>query len=294
MQKPKFIISLLFMSSLLIAQKFVKVDTIENVIAHYTMVDGAINGKYKSYDLNTGNLYASGTIQNNQRVGKWTIYDSTEQKLYVRYYDAPLQAITLYPKSEASAEEPEYALNRNSLGYVEFFPLNEANLILNEKSLTVLDSSNIPFLFRESFLIKGLHQAALEKDFALYRDIALKTRVPYNEIITLLDTNQTISSIHLEERVIFDRDRKILEFRPYSLALIYKDQKEEHILAYIKYEEIRDVLNKIILPEFKRPMHIETVDDLFFFKYYQLPNSLSYIYWLEQENKIWEHLSSGK
>lgn len=121
----------------------------------YTMENGKLHGPYKSFYKN-GQKKAQGVIENNIRYGKWTLWDSTGNKVLERDYTSPFVYKTLetegsenpFPENSRSVYSPELN-NEDSSGY---YTMEKENVLWHKSIWRRLEKKENPVFFEDDFL----------------------------------------------------------------------------------------------------------------------------------------------
>lgn len=272
--KLHLLFSLLLVIPAITAQNKTFKDTLEHTVVEYHMLKGKLNGSYISRDLSTNKILAQGQMFNNQRTGLWEIYDLNGNKVYQRTYNESLDPLVTFPEGKS----------KNSGGNL---PHSIRGKVLSEVNLVLLDRNNAPEIFIQTDFIALLKDKINDGSIKVFNGFSLKEELGFDIIEERFNDTETIDAIHLEERVVMDTLSNTINYIPQQIALIKEKEGKEYLLGYISYKEAAPFFQLLTFP-MSQHSYIQTVDDVFKYKYYYLSNRLSLVYWLEQEHDIWK------
>jgi len=239
----------------------------------YHRNQGRLDGQYNSYYRN-GRKRAEGYFDNNQRTGKWSVWDSTGILLVQRIYTDPYNYKQLVPKVPNNKlvgllNVPMHKAGYNQNGYINYFDMQYGmaeNVIYLYKWLAPEQN---PLIFDHGILFKTLCESVRNKSLSAYP-------TPYDPGILqeplLSFDNDSIRLIgyKLRHEWIFDNVRLVSEFRPLEFCpVVVRDSGQDTIdLFWIRYWDCRKIFAGITLSDSCCEGKINTMDDLFFYHYF--------------------------
>ncbi len=239
----------------------------------YETTDARLNGVYTSYYKN-GKTKATGTFENNYRIGKWSVWDSTGRLRMQRHYTSPFHFKRLVPKVPKDKPvqlliDSKYEIKYNFDNYINYSYLKEANIFYSARMKRYLSPNDNPILFQNKRLFKIINDNVFKSNITAFS--------PKNdEFIPALALNQIdTNTIELlgfktKEDWFFDSERMVCESRilgicPIVVNTINKDTSD---LFWIYFPELRKYLAQATIVDKKLPLKIKTIDDLFFYRCY--------------------------
>jgi len=269
----KAIITLLVLFPMCIithAQVLTKTKIDNGRTGYYTTKDGQLHGEYKSlYD--NGNTKAEGKFYHNNRVGTWSILDSTGNKILEREY----QNNFVYERTL-----PEFSKQENKLLFhkclevpvrledktLEYYHLEEDNILYAVRNLNIILPENNPLLFKNNKILKLFINNQEIEGFEVY-DIFGKYDKSTFEIES--SDNLEVIAYKIHREFVLDKDRKIIETREIFISPVIQNinTKEIYPNNWFYFPNIRSELAKIevSIPDCK--LNIENISDLFFWLY---------------------------
>ncbi len=254
----------------LIAQNIPKQFKDLNLNCTYNIKDGMFNGKYLSFYPN-GNRKSEGEFKNNNRIGKWTIWDSTENKICEREYKNAFVYKQNFPLNPHN-----YTLlnKRDSNDIIKEFFIKEAMIYTFSKTWRMIYEENNPNLFENDRLSKLLINSMLNSKVTAY-DIAdeeftkplsiqqLKEKFEFDKL--------EIKAYKIKEVWFLDTVRKISEVRILGICPVAKSKNENAAtqdLCWFYFPDIRKVLASEKIRSNKIFPVITNMDDIFVFRHF--------------------------
>lgn len=241
----------------------------------YQVRNGLPHGKYVSYYAN-GNKRAQGNFSDNNRTGKWIVYDSTGQKQVVRKYKSLFSYTHLYPKPFRKGpakllSEPVYKDNNNSGWANKYFHLEKRDVVYAQRSWLFINAEKNKMFFSADTLMACL-KTALELDsMTVYsnKDDEFRTPLSKDEALNILNANKIISGFLIKEDAVFDNQRFLLENRILGLCPLVKDDNGEYkALFWIYMPQFNKSLALAKMQQSGAPRNIQTLEDVFFYRYF--------------------------
>ncbi len=238
----------------------------------YETCEGRVDGKYISF-YKTGQKKSEGYFENNYRIGKWTVWDSTGRIRMQREYINPFTFKRIIPEipKEATIDllnSTRYNIQRNEDGYIEFFRLKE-RMVLSVKSVyRIATPINNPILFENNKLFNIINRNVILKNITTYDS---KDESFRSEIVLHNDSSKfKIVGFKIFEDIIFDNERLVSECRiNYLIPIAVNTLTQDTIELYlVRYPQLRKYLVQERINRRDIPEKIKNFDDLFFYRYY--------------------------
>lgn len=228
---------------------------------------GRMNGLYISYYKN-GQKKAEGKFENNCRIGKWTVYDSTGRTRMLREYLAPCNYTqTIFQNTAAAPKEMtssyNYKISYNSYGYIDYFKLDEKMVVWAKRIWRYIAPKDNKIIFENNLLFDLLIRNLAGRQITAYKD---------DEFSIIDSIKQDASSYKvicykIKEDCVLDNVRSLLETRIIGLCpVVINVQKKDTIdLCWLYFPEIRKILAQEKINKGNQT-YIKTLDDLFFYR----------------------------
>jgi hypothetical protein len=252
----------------------------EKITCTYETSNGRIDGNYSSFYKN-GQKKSEGTFQNNYRIGKWTVWDSTGIIRMQRVYENPFafkQIIPAYKRDSFNLlNERRYTLRYNFDGYIDYFNVKEKTIQWSKRIWRFIPEASNENLFENNLLYNIFQSNILSKMLTAFSDEQF-----FNEITPILPdtTKNKVIGYRIKEDCFFDSERVVAESRIIGISsvIINKLTNDTTDLFWIYFPQVRKYLaRQKIQSQFS---NISTLDDLFFFRDFN-----SQIY---KEANIWD------
>lgn len=244
----------------------------KSIKCSYETNQGRLDGQYISY-YKTCQKKSEGTFENNYRIGKWTVWDSTGRIRMQREYSDPFTFKRIIPKvpKEKTVEllnAPRYSIQLNQDGFIENFYVKERMVVWSKTILrTVLQKDN-PLIFDNDKLFKVVNSNVLAKNITAYKT---KDDEFTNEPIINMDNSvNEIIGFKIKEVCFFDNERLVTETRIIGLCPIALNKKtnDPFDLYWVYFPDLRKYLAKEKINQKDLPTKIENLDDIFFYRYF--------------------------
>lgn len=239
---------------------------------NYNISDGMFNGEYSSQYPN-GNKKCEGEFLNNQRVGKWSIWDSVGNLKMTRVYKNAFEYERTFPEYPKNGpykllSTPNYTLKYDSNNLITYFHLLERMVFYGKRTWETAYFADNQKLFNCQQMMDSIVKAYKYDIIRGFLDEDFTQLKPYTNL-----TNQKIIGFKIKQDIFFDTDRLISETRIVGICPIIQTENGEEELCWFYYPEIRRTLSKIIINKEIKPHSLKTMEDVFFFRYF---NSVLY------------------
>lgn len=233
----------------------------------YETCHGKTDGHYISYFKN-GTKKAEGDFENNYRIGKWTVWDSTGHMVLQREYENPFFFKCLYPKPQTNVpDSSQYRIQYNKEGYIDYFKLKEEMVVWSKRLWRFVPESKNLLNFDNGRLFQNFQKNIQNKNIIAYSvaDDEFKTALTSDQIPS---SNLRIIGFKIKEDAFTDNIRKVLETRIIGICpvVINTVKKDTSDLYWLYYPELRPILAKEKLEAKFITPKIKSFDDLFFFR----------------------------
>ena len=245
----------------------------EIIKCNYKTNEGKLNGLYVSHYKN-GQKKSEGNFENNYRIGKWSVWDSTGELRMVREYKNPFIFKRIVPSVPNNIlvdllNIPQDTLGYNDDNYIAYFPIGESNVIWSKRLWRIISIENNPILFNNNRLFNALNQNILNKNLIAYNT----TNDQFREEIDVLNIDTSslqVIGYRIKEDVFFCKERLIFETRIIGLCPIVfnKIQKDTVDLYWVYFPKARKILAKELIADANIQAKIKSLDDLFFYRYF--------------------------
>jgi len=248
--------------------------TITGVSVQASYVNNRLNGIYSETYPN-GKQKALGEFYDGQRVGVWSVWDSTGILQVQRNYNGSRNAEFLFPVIENPYTElykkfMPTDLVRNTDGYYPYQYVEERAVVYSNRIWRILNPSNEPELFRQIDFKKLMH-SILSSDLKLYeygrgQFEVMVSKEKYPELQKEKE-NWDFSRIEIKEDFFFSSD--VLKGETRQLGMNFYVNPTDLLPAYSIYmPQFRKVLATYPL-QLKGNTEVKNLDDYFFFKAYR-------------------------
>lgn len=241
----------------------------------YHVRNGLLHGQYVSYYSN-GNKRAEGNFSDNNRTGKWIVYDSTGQKQVVRNYKTLFSYERIYPKPYKKGpakllSEPVYATSNYSDGANKYFGLEIRDVVYAQRSWQFIDAEKNKVLFSTDTLMNCLKTALKLDSVTVYSnsDDEFRKALSGTEALQILANNPYIAGFMMKEDAVFDNQRLLMEKRILGICPLVIDGNGKYkALFWIYMPQFNASLANVKLQQSNLPHDIQTLDDVFFHRYF--------------------------
>lgn len=239
----------------------------------YEQSQGRLDGNYVSYYKN-GKKKSEGKFENNYRIGKWTVWDSTGRIRMQREYSDPFTLKRLIPEvpKENPIEllnAPQYTLHYNKDSCIDYFKLKERMVVWSKRLWrTILPNEN-PILFEKNKLFAMLNKNIFNKNITPFQvtDDEFRTEL----LVTGIDTSSIkVIGYKIKEDSFFDNERLVFESRIIGICPVVVNKIKGDTLDFywVYFPEVRKYLAQEKIQQTGLPSKIKTLDDLFFYRYF--------------------------
>jgi len=229
--------------------------------------DGRFHGEYTSWHQN-GNKKAEGAFEDNNRVGKWSVWDTAGNLVVERVYTNNYQYKQTFPvMSDGDAARLQERLNFLAACNDNDFSRLQADMLMLSALLwrEILPDDN-PVLFTNNLFLQTIVNAVNSGSLSAYLNEYCKEK--NNAKISMNDLK--LHSIKLNEQYVFDNQRNMGDFRiicfcPVMVNAVTNDTISNY---WFYFPEASPVLAKADISKQKLPFNIKTLSDLFLYRYF--------------------------
>lgn len=238
------------------------------------MLYNLYDGKYVSYYPNKQKK-AEGNFVENQRVGKWTAWDSTGKMVMQREYKNNFEFTRLYPSYPQGTAQlfsaPVYKLNYNANGYIDYFFLQERACAVSKRIWRYVPKEKNPQVFQyNQFLPTLLDSVKAGKIFGFdIIDDEFRKKLEPGVLNKYADTAlYSLIGYKIKEDWFFDLDRMISETRMIGLLPVLREKSKGDTieLAWFYYPQVRAIAAKQMHDCNAVNQNASTLDNVFFFR----------------------------
>ncbi len=242
----------------------------------YYSNNGKLNGKYVSHYRN-GQVKAEGKFENNQRIGIWSVYDTTGKLVMSRDYKNSFVYERIFPAKEKTGpaslfDTAIYSLDYKSEGYIDYFPLKERMVLYSSRIWRSIYAGDNPILFENDLLYSTLYNHVTDSTKESYCsfDEGFNQKMKGSELEKFSPDEYSIHSFKIMEDSFYDNERCISETRIIGICPvgIHKKTKDTTDLFWAYYPYVRKSLAGVKMDKKTFPESIKTLDDIFFFRYF--------------------------
>lgn len=242
------------------------------------IVNGMLNGKYISWYKN-GKKKAEGIFKNNQRIGKWTVYDSLGKIRMTREYSNSFQFSTITSNSGngesiSLPDKMPYKLSRNKNGYYEYPELLEKDIVVSKRLWRTIEpnSENISLFEKNHFfdlIVKNVTETKKLTAFDTESD-EFKKVIPIAKVQNIISKGTIdVVGYKIKEDWFYNSSWQLSETRIIGICPIIKEKSNEKQtdLFWIYYPELRPILasEQLII---NGDTLISTLEDIFQFTHF--------------------------
>lgn len=256
--------------NLLYAQNIPKQFKNKELNCNYNVKDGMLNGSYQSFYPN-GIKKSQGKFENNNRVERWTVWDSLGNEICERQYKNAIEFKQIFP---VNLRNFNVLSDRDSNELIKDFIVKEPMIYFYSKIWRIISKENNPLLFDNESLSKLLINSILNQKITVFDIANEEFTIP----LTLKQINEKfdfdnlkINSFKIKEVCFMDTVRKISEVRILGIcpiACLKNDTVNNFGLFWLYYPDIRKVLStKKIISKHEFP-ELLNMDDIFVFRHF--------------------------
>ncbi|MCK6638650.1 MAG: hypothetical protein L6Q81_01100 [Bacteroidia bacterium] len=241
------------------------------------MINGVKHGAYKSWYSN-GNPKAEGEFDHNNRVGVWTVWDSTGKRKVVRKYTNNFEYAKVFPKRMKSGpielwDKPQMLPERNLQGYYPFVFLEERSVAYSKRIWRNVICDRINPLFGSDKLYHTLIDSIVNGKLKVYNgstddEFRKELSTEMYEIISDT-TGKYICCFRIKEDAFYDKSRMLFETRIVGIMPVVKKKgitNDSTELGWIYFPTIRHILASFRVEHKFGYNKIQNLDDVFFFR----------------------------
>ena len=237
----------------------------------YEVNNGRFHGSYISY-YNNGIKKAEGRFDNNNRVGKWSVWDSTGVLRMKRNYENPFVFERLVPpvpkdKLVKLLNKPRYRPVKGADGVNIYSNLYENYVFTSKRLWRKLKPDNNAVLFKNQRLINILYENIENDSISAYSTKGDQFKIKLDDV-KIDRINNKVIAYRIKEDWFFDRDRMISETRIIGICPIVFNQESKDTLElfWIYYPQLRQVLAREKVKV--KSTNINTLEDVFFYRHF--------------------------
>ena len=249
---PLSIFTFLLLPFLGFTQKETKectVKIVDDIRCVYNLENGLINGAYTSFYTN-GKKRVEGQFQKNERIGTWTIWDSTGEILHQRKYDNAFTFKVLKQKinsGDSLYSQTKLNLKPNADGYIELPLVKQTDIIHSQRYWRMVDNKKQnPALLADNSFFDWLTKNILDNKINAYTANSNKFwyKMTADDLKNKMDSlDVEIVGYRIKEERFFSIRRQCSQTNILGLAPIVRSKKdyskEEFPLFWVRMPEIR-------------------------------------------------------
>jgi gliding motility associated protien GldN len=245
------------------------------------------DGHYISYYSN-GNKKAEGDFKDNQRSGKWEVWDEAGQKRMERLYKGPydFDIVGEYDGKGTAIDGTKFTKYSSKLtadGYIDYYKLKAEDILYSKRIWRMLEPGGVnELLFKDNFLYKvivdGIFTSQELTPYSAYGD-DFSNDMPFETLYERFGKQvndpqkMVITGFKIKEDFFYDKLSKTSESRIIGICPVGTINDAPVDLFWIYMPELRKLLAAQKLSDKKLPAYIHTLDDVF---YYSCFNSSIY------------------
>jgi hypothetical protein len=271
------------LSVFLLASAFVPVEhntvTTERFKANFNRKNGMFDGTYVSY-YPGGIKKAQGQFLDNQRSGTWSVWDSTGRLVVKRVYKNDYEFKQILPASASpGAVQPSTVLIRSNAGFYSYSDFKQNDVIYSKRTWRIAENDEESSFFGNDKFYHALIDSVAKGKIAVFDPSSdeLTIKLPAERMKKLADTaGKEIIGFKIKEDWFFDKQRKTAERRIVCICPVVckkdtarmNDDDYSFDMGWIYFPAVRNTLGAIGVERSNYPATIETLDDVFFFRYF--------------------------
>ena len=231
----------------------------------YNLDNNHLNGLYAE-KYKDGKNKVTGQFKDGQRVGLWSVWDSTGVLKVQRNYLNNKQFDFVYPDVKSMD-----VLKKNSNQIYPYLYIEERAIAYSFRIWRLLNEKNEANLFKQ-IDFKLVVESLLNKDASLYlygESADFKQEIIGDSLINVRTESKSwdYSRIEIKEDFFFNKDNLLGDTRQISISF-YKNKKDSSPTYSVYCPSIRDVLSKFRITD-GVIAEISNLDDYFFMKAYR-------------------------
>lgn len=272
MLKGYIILIIVFASSLTVLSQSIEHTYSDSIVlCKYSMENGLLNGTYSSFYTN-GLKKSEGQFHQNNRVGLWTVWDSSGNIRAIRRYKNNLFYKRIQPAmpSDKSIELLNYIPQeplRNSDSYFDFPSVREKDVFYMKRYIGLISVNRYQNLLPLEELANLFIDNKNNEDFATYH---IFENYKKHKLEIENTGNQIIIAFKTKKEFFYDLDRQMSESRLSFLSPVILDTVSGTINDenWYFYPDIHPYLAKLALNLDDKNIDIKNISDIFFWNYY--------------------------
>jgi hypothetical protein len=281
--KTKFLLSIITVFSLSLSFSIFNgrvphLNSDEKGKIEYETKDNLYDGHYCSYYKN-GNKKCEGQFINNNKTGKWVLYDSLGgikvKRTYKNNFEYKERLTYTANGNFTAAQRALGPVKYNQKGFIDFFNFPDSAVIISKRIWRTIWADPACGLFAKNKFIHLLADSVAAGKYTLFQTDELRDSSKRISIARLLDTaNYQIAGYKIKEDWFFDQARNIAETRiiaicPVAESKIDDDAFTQVDLGWFYYPDLRAGMAKLKADHNFYPVYIKSVDDILFFRNFQ-------------------------
>ena len=223
----------------------------------FETINNRLNGEFKAYATSSGKktLFIDGKLQNGQRIGVWTVYDTLnpQEILIQRNYSDPHHFQQVVPNLQKHKLISFINQNINkipeldTIGCRSYVYVTQNDFIYGKRLFREIQISENPHLPFDQ-INALLKEKSTLREFTKYRNETFSEVLEGNPYDSL---NSEIVAYRIKEDFFFDKNQLISEYRILGFAPVYKDPRSGELreLCWYYYPYLRRFFKDIKLDE---------------------------------------------
>jgi len=217
------------------------------VKSYYEKEEGRFHGEYVSWHKN-GVKKAEGEFDNNNRVGKWSVWDTAGNLVVERIYENNFRFKQTVPTEFESGFTGVYFCSETfELKGYNYFSLEAKQVVFSSLLWREILPEDNPILFEDNLFLRTLIAAMNSGSLLAYTDefVSEKNNAKIDNL-----NNFKLHSIKLKEQYVFDNQRNIGEFYIicFSPVMVNTATNDTITNYWFYFPEAIPVLTKARLP----------------------------------------------
>ncbi|MCX6231001.1 MAG: hypothetical protein NTZ33_05605 [Bacteroidetes bacterium] len=230
----------------------------KSIYCKYDEKNGRLNGNFEAYFYYFQKYVVKGKFENNNKVGNWTILDSTGNIILGRNYINNFEYKQYIPKEFNFSSTME---KRDSNGIINYFFLTEKMVRAYFKLCEEVDIDKNNLKPLQNVLISNI----LNGKIKVYKEDGLSKEMSIEEIKEKFNTeNQKFNILRIYEVWYTDSVKKTAEMRILGICPTFSNDKECKELGWIYYPDIRKL--SAYLPVENKNKNITNIEDRLHFR----------------------------
>jgi hypothetical protein len=232
----------------------------------YTTQNGNLDGQYTCWYPN-GEKKSEGTFSDNNRMGKWKVWDNAGTLLVCRNYKNNYSYEQSIPEISPEENKVKFDSKRNSAGLYEYLDLKEDQVGYTSRSIGVLLPKDNPEMFSSKKLLKMFFD---NKDLGEFTTFEVTKAYEQGSIgITSVD-NSKLLGLKTRIEYVFDNVRLIMVPRIVFISPVILDTKTNVISDqnWMFFNRLLPYLADVKIENSNENFDVKNVADLFYWHLY--------------------------